>query len=75
MNIISVLPDFVHKYSKTSMNPDSSFTLDDSNSFLSPYEISSDSSRKQIYIKENFLILSWYWKLCVFIRIASPRRF
>ena len=62
------------QYNLNGLNTDGSFTMDDSNSFFSPYKFSSNSSRKQIF-RDFFLILSWNCMLCVLIRIASSRRF
>ena len=53
------------QYNLNGSNTDGSFTMDDLNSFFSPY-----SSRKQIF-RDFFLILSWNDMLCVLIRIAS----
>ena len=50
-------------------NTKGSFTMANSNSFLSPYEILPiDQENKYLM---NFLILSWNCMLCVLIRIAS----
>ena len=54
-------------------NPDGSFTVDDSNSFFSPYKILPIAQNK--YLGTLFLNLSWNCMLCVLIRIASSRRF
>ena len=61
------------QYNLNGSNPDGSFTLDDSNSFFSPYTILP-------FAQENkylgiCLISSWNCMLCVLIRIASSRRF
>ena len=51
-------------------NTDGSFTMANSNSFLSPYEFFSDSSRKQIF-KE---ILLFYREIvCCVYSLESPR--
>ena len=57
------------QYNLNGSNPDGSFTVDDSNSFFSPY--------KTLPIAQGifFLILSWNCMLCVLIRTVSPRRF
>ena len=55
-------------------NPDGSFTVDDSNTFFSPYKILPIAQENK-YLGIFFLILSWNCILCVLIRIASSRRF
>ena len=62
------------QYNLNGSNPDGSFTLDDSNSFFSPYKILPIAQENK-YLGIFFLILSWNCMLCVFIRIASLRRF
>ena len=56
-----------------SSNTDGSFTMADSNSFLSPYEILPTTLENKYLRKFSFL--SWNCMLCVLHRIASMRRF
>ena len=56
-----------------SSNTDGSFTMANSNSFLSPYEILPLVQKNKYSGK--FLILLWNCMLCVLIRIASMRWF
>ena len=62
------------QYNLNGSNPDGSFIVDDSNSFLSPYKILPIAQENK-YLGIFFLILSWNCMLCVLIRIASSRRF
>ena len=55
-------------------NTDTSFTMVDSNSFLSHYEILLIGEGKK-YLRIFFLISSWDCMLSVLIRIASSRQF
>ena len=64
------------QYNLNGSNPDGSFTVDDSNSFFSPYKILPIAQEnKYLGIFSYFLILSWNCMLCVLIRIASSRQF
>ena len=56
-----------------SSNTDGSFTMANSNSFLSPYEILPLAQENKYLGK--FSYLSWNCMLCILIRIASSRRF
>ena len=55
-----------------SSDTNGSFTMANSYSFLSPYEILLIAPRDFLW---NFIVLSWNCMLCVFIRIASLRQF
>ena len=61
------------QYNRNGSNTDGSFTVDDSNSFFSPYKILPIAQENK-YLG-IFLILSWNCMLCVLIRIASLRQF
>ena len=65
---------FLVQYNLNGSNPDGSFTVDDANSFFSPYKILPIAQKKQKF-RDFLLILSWNCLLCVLIRIASSRRF
>ena len=54
-------------------NTDGSFTMANTNSFLSHYEILPITQENKYLGK--FSISSWNCMLCVLIRIASSRRF
>ena len=56
-----------------SSNTDGSFTMANSNLFLSPYEILPIAQETKYSGK--FLILSWNYMLCVLSRIAPSSRF
>ena len=55
-------------------NTDGSFTMANSNSFFSPYEILPIAQENK-YLRIFYFILSWNCMLCELIRIASSRRF
>ena len=68
------VPIYQIQYNPNGSNTDGSFTVDDSNSFFSPYKIlpiAQENKCLGIFI----LILSCNCMLCVLIRIASSRRF
>ena len=65
---------FILQNNPNGSNPDGSFTVDDPNSFFSPYKILPIAQENK-YLGIFFLILSWNCMLCVLIRIASSRRF
>ena len=60
-----------------SSNVNSSFTITDSNSFLSPYKILPIAQENKHFgvFQDFFLIVSFNFMLCVLIRIASLMRF
>ena len=61
------------QYNLNGSNPDGSFTVDDSNSFFSPYKILPIAQENK-YLGILFLFYHGI-VLCVLIRIASSRRF
>ena len=68
------------QYNLNGSNTDSSFTVDESNSFFSPYKIFPIAQENKEIIKEIkylmiFSYFIWNCMLCVLIRIASSRRF
>ena len=62
------------QYNLDGSNTDGSFTVDDSNSFFTPYKILRIAQENK-YFGIFFLILSRNCMLCVLIGIASSRRF
>ena len=60
------------QYNLNGLNPDGSFTVDDSNSFFSPYKNPSNSSRKQIF--RDFFFLFYHGIVCCVYSLESPYR-
>ena len=58
------------QYNLNGSNPDGSFTLDDSNSFFSPYKM-LPIARKQIF---RFFFLFYHGIICSVLSLESPHR-